>query len=52
MPTHPRGGDAKGDGGQAGHVSLINPSDDTKVGVTWDVDSVQESVDVDQLKAL
>lgn len=51
-PSHPRGGDEHGNGGEAGHVSLIDPSDDSKVGVTWDTDGKSEAVAVTDLTAL
>lgn len=51
-PSHPRGGDENGDGAEAGHVSLIDPSDDGKVGVTWDTDGKSEAVAVADLIAL
>lgn len=51
-PSHPRGGDEHGNGGEAGHVCLIDPSDDNTVGVKWDTDSKQEAVAVTELIAL
>ncbi|WP_341904038.1 hypothetical protein [Polaromonas sp. YR568] len=51
-PTHPRGGDEHGNGGEAGHVSLIDPDDNEKVGVTWDTDGKTEAVKVSDLIAL
>lgn len=51
-PGTARGGDETGQGAQAGHVSLIDPADDSKVGVTWDTDGVQESIATADLLAL
>ena len=52
-PGHPRGGDVeKGEGGQAGKIVDVNPEDPNHVIVEWDLDQVQEAVEVDQLTAL
>jgi hypothetical protein len=51
-PTHPRGGDEKGQGAQAGVVTACDPAKPEEVVVKWDVDGVTEAVAVDQLTAL
>lgn len=50
--THPRGGNEKGEGGQAGVVNATDPAKPDEVVVRWDVDGVIEAVAVDQLTAL
>ncbi|MGC1173131.1 hypothetical protein [Polaromonas sp.] len=51
-PGTARGGDDTGQGAEAGHVSLIDPTNDDTVGVTWDTDGVQESIATADLIAL
>lgn len=51
-PGTPRGGDETGQGAEAGHVSMIDPHDDTVVGVTWDTDGRQEAIPTAELIAL
>lgn len=50
-PTHPRGGNEKGEGGQAGIVVASDPAK-TAVVVKWDTDGVTEAVEVAELQAL
>lgn len=50
-PTHPRGGDEKGEGGQAGVVHAQGEKKGT-VNVRWDIDGEFEDVKIDQLTAL
>lgn len=48
---HPRGGDAQGNGGQAGCVVAVDPAK-SEVVVKWDEDGVTEAVSTDLLQAL
>lgn len=50
-PTHSRGGNEAGEGGQAGVVMATDPAK-SEVVVKWDIDGVNEAVAIDQLLAL
>ena len=50
-PTHPRGGDDKGEGGQAGVIQSVNDKK-TTADVKWDIDGETETVKLSELTAL